>query len=209
MNFKPIFFTSDWHIGHEKCLTFDKRPFLSIGEMHKNLIRRYNSTVPEYGVCYFLGDIGNKVDEIKPVIDQLNGIKVLILGNHDKGMTSMYNAGFDVVLNSASLYIGDNKITLSHCPLFGIFREDTSSMKNPNENWHGEFKNHKFTLKNENQFHLHGHIHSRKDKPQSKKILDRQFDVGVVGNNYTPVSLSQIESWIARYNKSHKDTKNN
>jgi len=34
-------------------------------------------------------------------------------------------------------------------------------------------------------------------KKESQKILGRQFDVGVVANNYMPVSWSQIESWIA------------
>jgi calcineurin-like phosphoesterase family protein len=198
---KPTFFSSDWHIGHEKCLEYDKRPFRTLNEMHESLIVRYNSTVPNNGICYFLGDMGNKPEDIKKVINRLNGTKVLIAGNHDRGITTMYNCGFDVVIFSASLYIGNHRITMSHCPLLGIRREDTSNMKNPSENWHGESREKfsKHTLKDEGQFHLHGHIHSRSDKPQSTKILDRQFDVGVTANKYTPVSLSQIESWVMTY----------
>lgn len=204
MNFKPTFFTSDWHIGHAKSIQFDKRPFKNLDHMHETLIKRYNAMVPESGVCYFLGDMGNQTEVIRKVIQRLNGTKVLLWGNHDKGLTTMYNCGFDVVLYSATLYIARQRVTLSHCPLRDTFREDTSGMKNahkhPFENWHGESrpKHQMATVTNEGQFHLHGHIHSRKDKPESQKILGRQFDVGVPANNYAPVSWSQIESFIMK-----------
>jgi calcineurin-like phosphoesterase family protein len=204
-NNKPTFFSSDWHIGHANALKFDARPFRDLDHMHESLIARYNATVPQNGICYFLGDMGNKQEDIRKVITRLNGIKVLILGNHDKGMTSMYNAGFDVVMFGGWFYIGEAKVTMTHCPLLGVYREDTSVMKSSaaGENWHGEKRaaHIKCAMKDEGQFHLHGHIHSRKDRAQSVKILDRQFDVGVPANNYTPVSLSQIESWIANYGK--------
>lgn len=209
MNFKPTFFTSDWHIGHEKAIEYDKRPFRDLNHMHETLITRYNATVPESGICYFLGDMGNKTEDIRKVISRLNGIKVLVLGNHDKGMTTMYNCGFDVVIYSASIYIGDHRVTMSHCPLMGVWREDTSDIKKSvGENWHGESreKHQRSSLKDEGQFHLHGHIHSRKDKNKSTKILDRQFDVGVPANNYTPVSISQIESWVMTYKKGSHET---
>lgn len=204
MNRKPIFFTSDWHIGHKNVLIFDKRPFDSIEEMHETLIKRYNSTVPENGVCYFLGDMGAKADEVRPIIDQLNGTKVLIVGNHDKGVFSGYNAGFDVCLYSGHFFVGEDKVTMSHCPLLGVFREDVTAFGSTViENWHGETrqKHQRSALKDEGQFHLHGHGHARKGKEGSHIILGRQYDIGVCGNNYTPVSLSTIESWIANHKK--------
>lgn len=206
-NNKPTFFTSDWHIGHFKALEYDQRPFKNLKEMHETLITRYNATVPENGICYFLGDMGNKPLEIAPVIQRLNGTKVLIWGNHDKGVNTMYNCGFDVVIHSASIYIGNNRVTMSHCPLMGVFREDTSHMKSRNftvtENWHGESRelHQRCSLKDEGQYHLHGHIHSRKDKLQSQKILQKQYDIGVVGNKYSPVSLPTIESWVLTYGR--------
>lgn len=112
----------------------------------------------------------------------------------------MYNCGFDVVMFSASLVIAKQRVTMSHCPLMGVWREDISDMKGAIavENWHGESrsKHQNCSLKAEGHFHLHGHIHSRKNKTISQKILGRQYDVGVTANNYTPVSDSQIESWI-------------
>jgi len=211
MNGNPIFFTSDWHIGHDKAIEYDQRPFKNMSHMCESLIARYNSTVPENGVCYFLGDMGNRPEDIRKVISRLNGIKILILGNHDKGMGTMYNCGFDVVMWGAYIYIGEHRVTMTHCPLIGLFREDTSKMrsgialaeKGIYENWHGESrpKHLQHAIKDEGQFHLHGHIHSRKGKPISQKILGRQFDVGVTANNYTPVSLSTITSWVMTYGR--------
>lgn len=199
-NIKPIFFTSDWHLGHENALKFDERPFNGLSHMNEVLITRFNATVPTYGVCYFIGDMGNRTEDIRKVITRLNGIKVLILGNHDHGINTMYGCGFDVVLDKAVMSIAKQQVSISHCPKIGVYREDTKAMKNASENWHGESrdKHRRFAVPEYGQFHLHGHIHSRKDKPQSVKILGRQFDVGVTANNYTPVSISQIESWIIK-----------
>jgi len=206
MNRKPTFFTSDWHIGHSNVLLFDERPFKSIEEMHFKLIKNYNAIVPENGICYHLGDVGMaKGSIIKSVLDKLNGTKVLVLGNHDGNVNRMYNCGFDVVVHGAVLYIGGEEVTMTHCPLRGVFREDTSKMngRTEGENWHKEHKHTKFSIPNRGQFHLHGHIHARKEN--KKPIKDgRQWDVGVCGNNYRPVHIKAVESWIATYKKDNK-----
>lgn len=199
MKEKAIFFTSDLHLGHKNVLTFDNRPFKSLEEMQEGLIKRFNNTVPENGITYFLGDIGlGNSEYITDFLNRTNGTKVLILGNHDKGMFANYVLGFDVVLNSASFFIGNERVTMSHCPLIGIKREDTSEFKRPDENWHGEFKNNKFSIQNEDQFHLHGHIHSP-NGGKSEKIHRKQFDIGVTANNYSPVSFKTIHQWIMKY----------
>lgn len=200
---KLIFATSDWHIGHEKVIELDRRPFRNLDHMHEVLINNFNSTVPKDSVTYFLGDVGLcSGDLVRSVIEQLNGAKVLILGNHDGGMSKMYRLGFDVVLNAASLWVANQEVTMSHCPLKGVWREDTTDMKgaHPESMWHGDHKQHRFTVGNHGQFHIHGHIHSP-NGGKSQRILDKQFDVGVVANNYRPVSLSQLESWIAKYGR--------
>jgi calcineurin-like phosphoesterase family protein len=195
---KKIFLTSDLHIGHANVIKFDERPFRDLNHMHAVLANNYNSTVPEDGICYFLGDIGlGKGDVLRDYMSRLNGAtRVLLLGNHDGGMYSMYSMGFDVVLNSATIYIGEHRVSMSHCPLPGVFREDVSQMKGarPNDHWHGEYKNHKFVSHANAEFHLHGHIHS--DDKAKPRIDGNQFDCGVRANSYRPVSLSQVESWI-------------
>jgi calcineurin-like phosphoesterase family protein len=209
-NRKSIHFTSDWHLGHANSLKFDERPFRDVDHMHRVLINNYNSQVPPDGVCYFLGDVGMLGTEaMAEIMAQLNGTKVLILGNHDKNYSSMYNAGFDVVLNAGVLYIAEERVTMTHCPLRGVFRERTEHIRSAyssrdlaeggpvDTNWHGEHKSGRYSVANEGQFHLHGHIHSApcNDKPRTD---GRQFDVGVPANDYRPVAISQIESWIAR-----------
>ena len=198
---KPTFFTSDWHLGHEKVLEFDKRPFKDVDHMHRVLINSYNASISPDGICYHLGDVGfQNIELTKSILSQLNGTKILILGNHDRSVTAMYKLGFHAVMYSATLYIAQERVTLTHCPLLGVSRENVKLQKNhtEGENWHGELspKYAKFTVKNEGQFHLHGHIHSRIDKPNSKKIQGRQFDIGVPANNYRPVSIGEIEQWI-------------
>ncbi len=200
---KPTFFTADWHLGHKRSIDFDERPFKDLDHMHTTLINNYNSTVPENGICYFLGDISMlSVDKTKEIIDQLNGTKILILGNHDGTTTKMYHCGFDAVMYGATLYIAGQRVSLTHCPLRGIFREDISGMPKcpPNSNWHGEHKNQKFscTPEKETQFHIHGHIHARRGRSISEIKTNRQFDVGVPGNNYRPVSEKYIESQIQK-----------
>jgi calcineurin-like phosphoesterase family protein len=115
-------------------------------------------------------------------------------------MNAMYNIGFDVVLNSASIYIAGEEVTLSHCPLRGIPREDTTGMRNhvPGENWHGESRHRQYSLDNRNSFALHGHLHSQNIDGKMVK-QNKQWDIGVVGNSYRPVSIGQVESWITNY----------
>ena len=198
------YWTSDWHCHHVRCLEFDNRPFSTVGHMHQVLINNYNASVSEHDTCYFLGDMyWGQVTDLAKIINQLNGTKILLLGNHDGSVGAMKKAGFDVIMNMAAITIGGQLVTMSHCPLRDTFREDTSKMSRSSkgEPWHGHDKNQNFSWPNFGQFHLHGHCHS---KPENK-ILGRQFDVGVPGNSYRPVSQSQIESWIALTLKKEKD----
>ena len=201
--FRKVYATSDWHCGHENVLVFDQRPFKDLDHMHRVLVNNYNSTVGPEDVCYFLGDMGLcKGETLASIIQQLNGTKVLVLGNHDKGASAMRRVGFDVVLNMAAIEVAGKIVTMTHCPLRGIFREDVTGMRGAAEddNWHGEHKHARFSLPDFGQYHLHGHIHVT---PWNGKLkcTHNQFDVGVAANEYRPVSFSQIESWIMKGSK--------
>ena len=197
---KPTFFTSDWHCWHKNVIAFSKRPFTDVDHMHRVLINNFNASVPENGICYFLGDMGLcSTGNLQYVMKQLNGTKVLIAGNHDGGVNTMYNSGFDVVLHGAVLEIAKQRVTLSHYPLRGIPREKLDGITTPDGiNWHGEHRPvaQKYAFKYDGQFALSGHIHSP-NSGRSATRLGRQMDVGVDGNNYRPVSISTVESWIA------------
>ena len=198
-NRKSIFFTSDLHLGHVGSINMDNRPFRDLDHMHDVLINNWNSVVPHDGIVYVLGDIGmGSTLYLKPLISQLNGTLVAILGNHDPGVNAVYNMGFDVVLYGAELRIANQRVTMTHCPLRGLYREDITGMHGVlgYENWHGETRHTRYSLRNDGQYHLHGHIHSP-NRGRSEKILGKQYDVGVVANSFRPVSIRQIESWIS------------
>lgn len=202
---RNTFFTADWHIGHKNILKFDNRPFKDINHMREGLIRRYNSIVEIQDVVYFLGDMGFAGDDLRHTIDRLNGTKILVLGNHDKKNQAMLCSGFDAVVNSASMVIAGEMVTMTHCPLRGVKREDTTTMLgcDGTENWHREDKHVDFSIEDRGQFHLHGHTHAPNGGKSTVK-QGRQWDIGVAGNKYIPVSISQIESWIVKVKKEEK-----
>ncbi len=202
---KKIFSTADWHCYSDSILKLANRPFDNMEHQIRVLINNYNAIVPPNGVCYFLGDMGdNKGGQLKAVMDKLNGTKILIKGNHDRNPSSSYMAGFDVVLQSASLMIAKELITLSHYPLLGVFREDVSGMKNAvlTDNWYGESRHISYAIHDNGQKHLHGHTHL--DGSETKVKTLKQWDIGVDGNNFRPVSINQVESWIVFSNEELK-----
>jgi len=205
------YFTSDQHFGHKNIIQYSKRPFDNVDHMNHVLINNYNSTVGKLDVCYFIGDVGfSNKEEMSKIISNLNGTKILITGNHDRGTVAMREMGFHAVMNGGVLWIAKHRVTMSHCPLYGVKREDTSDMKGvvKGDNWHGEQRStykEQYSFTDEGQFHLHGHIHSP-NSGKSTKILDRQYDVGVDANNYKPVNISVIESWIAKYGRINSET---
>lgn len=190
-----IYFTSDWHIGHKNILQLDQRPFSNLEDMHDTLVSNFNSVVGRNDVTYFLGDMGLcSTSLLGSVINRLNGIRILIRGNHDRNINAMYSAGFHAVTEKAQFSIGEHIITMSHCPLIGVPREETTT----GENWHNEQKyGKKFAFEDIGQYHLHGHIHSS-PLNKKKKILGRQMDVGVAAWHYKPVSWDDIQSFIAK-----------
>ena len=51
------YYISDLHLGHANVIRWDKRPFDSIGEMHREVIRRWNCTVTPKDTVWLLGDV--------------------------------------------------------------------------------------------------------------------------------------------------------
>ena len=201
------YLTADWHLFGSKVIEYSKRPFKDVEHMHRVLVNNYNNTVPEYGICYMLGDmLQGPVEGCKEIIDSLNGTKILILGNHDPNPTRAMRCGFDAVMNVAGIVIGKELVTMTHCPLRGVWREDVTGMRGATEgeNWHKESVHWRFSIDDFGQFHAHGHTHAP-NGGRSQVRLGRQFDVGVDGNNYTPVSAATVESWIFHTKKREQE----
>lgn len=87
------FVTGDNHYYHKNSMVFcpKYRPWDNIYDMNREMIAYHNSVVGENDVTYFVGDFvyghidGKRCDSSHAiaVIEQLNGYKHFVLGNHD------------------------------------------------------------------------------------------------------------------------------
>lgn len=51
-----VFFVSDTHFDHKNIIAYTNRPFPDVETMNQKLIDRWNETVAEGDLVYFLGD---------------------------------------------------------------------------------------------------------------------------------------------------------
>lgn len=112
-----VFIISDTHFGHENIIKYCNRPFSSVEEMDQTMIKRWNETVSNNDIVIHLGDFSFYCkDKTREIIKQLNGKKILIMGNHDNYSEQFYrDAGFHTVSRFPIIY--DNFYMLSHAPL--------------------------------------------------------------------------------------------
>jgi calcineurin-like phosphoesterase family protein len=188
------FFTSDLHLGHLKANELCSRPYGSVEEMNYDLIARHNSVVQPDDMVYYLGDMCmGKLEDSLPMLNRLNGNRMLILGNHDRPSIAYHHKTpearakwneryceyFSVMFERFELPIlqgGDESILLSHFPY-----------NDP------DFKDHEYEGRyasllpeNQGQWLIHGHVHG------SWRVKGRQINVGVDAWNGYPVSLETI-----------------
>ena len=80
---KNLFFISDLHFSHANIINLANRPFKDVLEMNKTLIENWNNTVSKSDTVFILGDFCfGQASVWEKLLRQLNGNKVLILGNH-------------------------------------------------------------------------------------------------------------------------------
>lgn len=80
------FYIGDLHIGHEKILWLDNRPFRTVEEMDRALILNWQDAVTENDTVYVVGDMFWKTvppTRRKEIMESLPGRKILVRGNHD------------------------------------------------------------------------------------------------------------------------------
>lgn len=131
------FFISDTHFGHDKILDFEAkaRPFDGIAEHDEALIENWNSVVGKRDVVTHLGDVAFKpAATLHRVMPRLNGIKKLVLGNHDTSALENYTQYFTKVYSS--YVIKDLGMIFTHIPV------------------------HPSQLEQRFKYNVHGHLHS-------------------------------------------------
>lgn len=179
-----VYFISDLHFGHKDALAFDNRPFETIEKHDDALIENWNSVVGMDDEVFILGDISwygsTKTIEI---IQSLNGIKHLIVGNHDKKLlrNRELQALFVEIADYKELSLPDGKgIVLCHYPI--------PCFNNHYRGW----------------YHLYGHVHDsfewkmmQNTKFQMEKLYEKPCEMYNVGAmlsymNFTPKTLDEI-----------------
>lgn len=177
-----IYFTSDLHFGHKNILKFCARPYLSISEMDNALIQNWNACIKKNEHVYVLGDFSfSNKERTTEIIKQLNGYKIIILGNHDSHAKKMLDMGFDRVFENHKIRINDTELLLSHFPY------------HPQSNNEQDQRYlHKRILDDGKSWLLHGHVHEAWDQKA------RMINVGVDVRNYKPVSHETILSIIKK-----------
>lgn len=109
---------ADQHFFHNNIIKYCDRPYPTMELMNQCLIGNYNNVVKPDDVCIWVGDVGFAGDDkINETLAQLNGYKILVIGNHDFHHGKVRNLNFHEI---HLLYlIEDNgaEIVLTHYPM--------------------------------------------------------------------------------------------
>lgn len=109
---------SDTHFDHKNIIKYTNRPFESVEEMNKKMINNWNNTVDKSDKVFMLGDFAfANQDRVKELVSQLNGLIVLVMGNHDRHRTASWwsECGFFQVVEYPIIY--KDFFILSHEPV--------------------------------------------------------------------------------------------
>jgi calcineurin-like phosphoesterase family protein len=109
-----IFVIADTHFGHSNIIKYEPvlRPFTTISEHDEALVEYWNETVKPADTVWHLGDVLFGAHN-SGTLKRLNGIKKLVMGNHDVYHDMVYTNYFCRVCGTGELkgYI------LSHVPV--------------------------------------------------------------------------------------------
>jgi len=187
-----IWFTADTHFGHANVIKYCDRPFRHKYEMDEVMITKWNERVKVEDIVFHLGDFSFYGSiETEKIIRKLNGHKILIRGNHDKGENYYLSKGFHQYFKNhyaITLNCTNEIINLSHYPYYEVYDHDD--------------RKHKFAdrmlKKQGNKWLLCGHVHEK------WKVKDTCINVGVDQWGFAPVSLEEIIKYREEIEASRK-----
>lgn len=166
------YYIADMHLGHENIIRLSKRPFKNVEEMNKILIDNWNNTITDNDNVYILGDMVFKSPNPTELVEQLNGNKYLIKGNHDKSVLAQCPYLFKGIYDYFEVNDSNKKIVLCHYPM---------------AEWNESFKG---------ALHFYGHIHNNHKNLTYKimKDIPKAYNVGADIVGFTP----RTADWIIK-----------
>lgn len=175
-----IWFTSDWHIGHDKNFLYEPRGFSNIFEHDAQILKNCNEVVRPEDTLYILGDLAMNENE-KEWNDIFYGIACqdvhIVRGNHDTvNKMQKYCLDYGFINHDWA-----DIIKVSKRRIFYISHYPTLT---------GNFDFDKYPIWN-----LSGHTHSKEKFHPAGCIYNVSLDAH---NNY-PVSIEQIVKEILKY----------
>jgi calcineurin-like phosphoesterase family protein len=173
------YFISDMHFGHKKIIGYCNRPWKTVQEMNDGIVRRWNHSITDGDRVFVVGDVFlMDPKDATPIVNSLNGYKILIAGNHDRSEKTMLACGFDEYHREYDYMLeGFGPGLLNHYPLPDTVIVDRGY-----------------------SFMVHGHIH---DPPMIRGL---KINVAVDVNDFKPVSeLNLMEVMPLLTNKSEQE----
>lgn len=205
---------SDTHFNHTNVLQFEPcraEAMIKDGYILDNLdedelnnlhvewiISRWNAVVGPDDIIICLGDFAWK--GVQDIVPRLNGVKILILGNHDRKGPNTYN-GFTYVVRGAHKLVGDKLyIAQSNDPLFSSLWLLIDGVPTLLSHYPATTKEHRYKIiddkkvwqtpintrinelieickENNVQYNIHGHTHSKTyDMDDSWYYLNASFE---------------------------------
>lgn len=173
-----VWFTSDTHYYHRNIIKYclaSRGQFSDEVEMTEYLISAWNSRVGQNDTVYHLGDVsfGNPEKTVN-VLKRLNGVKILIRGNHDRRhieCRAFIDAWDNVFDSYLEIEIDNIPVTLCHYPMIEW-----------NRMHHGAY-------------HLYGHVHGNRMHEER----GRRMDVGVdTRSDLAPWSWEEVHQHLSR-----------
>lgn len=170
--------TADQHFNDPNIIKNAKRPFSSVEEMNAVMIQRWNERVRPSDEIFCLGDFiragGTKdMPAVSRILQQLNGQKWLILGNHDRKRKAITdNPHWHKVVDYHEIKVD----------LGGEHKQRFILFHNALRTW---------TNQHRGSYLCHGHSHG-----SLFDVGGKTTDVGVDCHNFYPISVYDVDKYM-------------
>ena len=179
-----LFIVSDLHMFHRNIIVFTRedgskiRDFDTLEDMHQHIITKWNSVVGKNDIVWNLGDVAFGGSKNLEILNELNGVKHLILGNHDHYKMSEYQKYFDRIEGAKT----NGAYLFTHYPVH------RSNLFNITCN-------------------VHGHTHEKNVMEYLENDLVEfpwYFNASIENINYTPINMDDLKEQINKNKENYK-----